>query len=63
MEARRTSKIRLLRLLHQKSKKQRAKKVVVETGDALRPSYAKQTTQGVQGKRSENCLTEVTAHT
>ena len=44
-------------------KKQRAKKVVVETGDALRPSYAKQTTQGVQGKRSENCLTEVTAHT
>ena len=43
--------------------KQRAKKVVVERGDALRPSYATQTTQGVQGKWSGNCLTEVTAHT
>ena len=37
-------------------KKPRAKKVVVERGDALRPSYAIQTSQGVQGKWSGDCL-------
>ena len=44
-------------------KKQRAKKAVVERGDALRPSYAIQTFQGMHGRWSGDSLIKAASPT